>query len=105
VVYSFMPMMAAALRLDAVQPDMDNSQKSFYIISPRLIFRSEFVTHESIVLQYSYYQYGAAYTDPTKSAAVMPWPYGAYGTYNIGSQGLNMQPDKHVVMLYANMWW
>jgi hypothetical protein len=57
------------------------------------------------VLQYSYYAYGASYTDPTKSAAVMPWPYGAYGTYNIGSTGLNMQPDKHVLMLYANMWW
>jgi hypothetical protein len=105
VVYSLMPMMAAALRFDAVQPNMDNSQQSFYVISPRLIFRSEFVTHESIVLQYSYYQYGEAYTDPTKSAGVMPWPYGAFGTWNIGDKGLNMQPDKHVVMLYANMWW
>ena len=114
VVYSFMPMMAAGLRLDTVNPNMDNSEQTFYVFSPRLVFRSEFVTHEAIVLQYSYYKYGAAYTDPTKSAGtpspatdpgVMPWPYGQYGTWSIGSAGLNTVPDNHVITLYANMWW
>ena len=60
------------------------------------------------MLQYSYYRYGGAYTDPSKSSAVMPWPYGTYGTLNIGDEahnGLNMQPDSHVLTLYANMWW
>lgn len=112
VLYSFMPMMAAGLRLDTVNPNMDNSEQTFYVFSPRLIFRSEFVTHEAIVLQYSYYKYGDAYLDPTKSAGngsanpgVMPWPYGQYGTWSIGSTGLNTQPDKHVVSLWAQMWW
>jgi len=105
VVYSFMPMMAAGLRVDSVNPNMADSTNTFYVFSPRLIFRSEFVTHESVVLQYSYYKYGTAYTDPAKSAGVMPWPYGQYGTLEIGAPGLNTQPDKHVVMLYANMWW
>jgi hypothetical protein len=112
VVYSFLPMMAAGLRLDTVNPNMDNSEQTFYVFSPRLMFRSEFVTHEAVVLQYSYYGYGAAYTDPSKSAGntanpsgVMPWPYGQYGTYSIGQSGLNTVPDKHVVMLYASMWW
>jgi len=104
-VYSFIPMMAAGLRLDVVQPNMSDSHQSFGVISPRLIFRSEFVTHESIVLQYSYYAYGSSYTNTSKSSAVMPWPFGTYGTYNIGSSALNMQPDKHVITLYANMWW
>jgi len=112
LVYSFMPTMAAGLRVDTVNPNMDNSQQSFYVISPRLVFRSEFVTHEAVVLQYSYYKYGSAYTDPSMSAGVpngdpgvMPWPYGQYGTWSIGSAGLNTQPDKHVITLYANMWW
>jgi hypothetical protein len=114
VVYSFMPMMAAGLRVDTVNPNMANSEQTFYVISPRLVFRSEFVTHEAVVLQYSYYGYGAAYTDPVKSAGtngsttdpgVMPWPYGQYGTWNIGSGGLNTVPDKHVVSLWAQMWW
>ncbi len=105
IVYSFIPNLAAGLRFDSVNPNMSNSTQTFYVISPKLIFRSEFVTHEAVVLQYSYYQYGSSYTDPTKSSAVMPWPYGTYGTLNIGSTGLNTQPDKHVVTLYANMWW
>jgi hypothetical protein len=111
LVYSFIPMMAAGLRIDTVNPNMSNSEQTFYVLSPRLVFRSEFVTHESVVLQYSYYGYGAAYTDPAKSAGnakdpgVMPWPYGRYGTWSIGQSGLNTVPDKHVVMLYANMWW
>jgi hypothetical protein len=64
-----------------------------------------FVTHEAIVLQYSYYKYNAAYTDPAKANTVMPWPYGQYGTWSIGAAGLNTQPDKHVVSLWAQMWW
>jgi hypothetical protein len=105
VLYSFMPMMAAGLRVDSVNPNMDNSEQTFYVFSPRLVFRSEFVTHEAVVLQYSYYRYNAAYTDPAKANTVMPWPYGQYGTLSIGSSGLNMQPDKHVVSLWAQMWW
>jgi len=114
VVYSFIPLMAAGLRLDTVNPNMDNNEQTFYVFSPRLVFRSEFVTHEAVVLQYSYYKYGAAYTDPVKSAGtagsttdpgVMPWPYGQYGTWSIGSAGLNTVPDKHVVSLWAQMWW
>jgi hypothetical protein len=69
------------------------------------MLRSEFVTHESIVLQYSYYKYGSEYLDPKTVTPLMPWPFGTYGTLNIGESGLNMRPDKHVVMLYASMWW
>jgi hypothetical protein len=105
VVYSFIPNLAVALRLDNVRPDTKDGDKNFSVISPRLVFRSEFVTHESVVLQYSYYQYGSAYTDPARSASVMPDPFGKDGKLNISSTGLNMQPDKHVVMLHANMWW
>jgi hypothetical protein len=63
------------------------------------------VTHEAVVLQYSYYAYGSGYTDPAKSSALMPWPFGTYGINNIGSTGYGVQPDKHVITLYANMWW
>lgn len=109
--YSFMPMMAAGFRFDTVNPKMSDSTQTFRVLSPRLTFRSEFVTHEAIVLQYSYYFYNSSYTDPGRSGGVMPWPYGQYGTLNIDNgydssgSGLNMQPDKHVVSLWAQMWW
>jgi hypothetical protein len=105
IVYSFLPLMAAGLRTDVVNQNMSDSTQSFYVISPRLIFRTEFVTHEQIVLQYSYYMYGSAYTNPAKTDGVMPWPYGQYGTLAINDTALNMKPDRHVITLYASMWW
>ncbi len=102
-IYSFMPMLAAGLRFDSVNPNMDDSNQTFLVWSPKLIFRSEFVTHEMIVLQYSYYHYGDAYTNTSTSDSVMPWPFGQYGT--LSTAKLNMKPDQHVVTLYASMWW
>jgi hypothetical protein len=103
VVYSPWSMMAMALRFDSVNPNMNNNKDSFFIIAPRLIFRSEFVTHEMIVLQYSHYFYGDSYKDPNNVERVMPWPFGQYGTYNL--RKLNSTPDEHVITLYASMWW
>ena len=98
-----MPMMAFAFRGDAVNPNMSDSTQSFYILSPRLIFRSEFVTHEMITLQYSRYMYGGGYSDPSRVEELMPWPYGANGTYSI--RVLGGHPDENVVTLSASMWW
>jgi hypothetical protein len=106
VVYSFMPMMAVGLRGDIVQPNMDNKNQSFYVLSPKAIFRSEFVTHEMIVLQVSKYFYGSEYKDPATSPLIMPWPYGQFGTFNTAHYGENgSPPDSWVVTLAASMWW
>jgi hypothetical protein len=102
-IYSFMPMVAVGLRFDMVNPNLSDTTQTFMALSPKLIFRSEFVTHEAIVLQYSYYHYGSAYTDPSKSDDVMPWPFGQFAT--LSTAKLAMKPDQHVVTLYASMWW
>ena len=104
--YSFSSMVAAALRADIVSPNTSDSSQTFKVITPKLIFRSEFVTHEMIVLQFSYYDYGSAYTDKLRSEAVLPWPYGTFGTVNSAKYGTSSSLiDKYVVTLYANMWW
>ena len=46
-------------RGDVVQPNLDNSATNFSVFSPRLIFRTAFVTHEQIMIQYSRYFVGA----------------------------------------------
>ena len=102
-IYSFSPMVALAFRGDVVNPNMSDSAQSFYSLSPRFIFRSEFVTHEMITLQYSRYIYGGGYTDPTRVDELMPWPYGANGNYSI--RVLGGHPDENVVTLSASMWW
>ncbi|MFZ5890970.1 MAG: hypothetical protein ACOY0T_07960 [Myxococcota bacterium] len=45
-------------RYDNVQPNLDDAEQSFSVISPRIVLRSNFVSHEQVLLQYSHYTYG-----------------------------------------------
>ena len=103
-IWSFSPMMAVGLRADVVNPNMSDSGQSFQVISPKLIFRSEFVTHEMIVLQGSWYHYGSSYYDSTKVGALMPWPFGTNGTTDLSKYN-GGAPDKYAISLAASMWW
>ena len=105
-IYSFLPVMGVGARFDVVQPDMSDSTQSFYVATLKAIFRSEFVTHEQIVLQVSKYFYGSQYSNSQTSEYVMPWPYGMFGTYNTAHYGPNgSPPDSWVITLAASMWW
>jgi hypothetical protein len=95
--YTPLPVMSAGIRWDWVQPNMDDSTHSFMVFSPRLIFRTEFVTHEQIQVQYQYYSYGSWYDNPVTT---LPYPYG-----QLGNLWVPLKPDKHTVSIAASMWW
>jgi hypothetical protein len=98
LLYTPLPTMSAGVRYDWVQPNMDDSTHSFMVFSPRLIFRTEFVTHEQIQVQYQYYKYGDWYENsPTAS---LPYPYG-----QVGNLWVPLKPDKHTFTIAASMWW
>lgn len=85
VTYTPLGFLGVSARYDSVQPDLDDSTLSFHVLSPKIILRSEFVTHEQVVLQYSRYLYGDD---------VMPaWPTAS------------LPPDKDVFTVSAIMWW
>ena len=84
-------------RFDAVLPDLDNaysrtpgnpggSATDFGVLTGRMIFRTAFVTHESVTLQYSHYFLG--------SQAYASYPYEWVP-----------QADANLVAIYATMWW
>jgi hypothetical protein len=98
VLYTPLPILSAGFRFDEVQPNMDDSTHSFWVLSPRLIFRTEFVTHEQIMLQYQYYSYGSWYND--YPVASLPYPYG-----QAGNLWTPLKPDKHTFTIAASMWW
>ena len=58
--YMGLDWLGAGFRFDSVQPDLDQSDLNFSVFSPRLIFRTAFVTHEQIMVQYSRYFTGSA---------------------------------------------
>jgi hypothetical protein len=64
---------------------MDDNTYSFSVLSPKLIFRSQFVTHEQVVVQYGHYFNG----DNVAPA----WPNAA------------RDPDENVFAITAIMWW
>jgi hypothetical protein len=88
--YSFLPWMAVAGRADYVIPDMTNGSKSFGILSPKLIFRSDWKTRESLTIQYARYLLG--------DEVVVK---GDNRLLNIPSG----KPDRHLVSVFATMWW
>jgi hypothetical protein len=93
-------VMSIGARFDRVQPNMDDSTRTFNVISPRLIFRTAFVTHEQIQIQYQYYMYGDWYTKPYNTFQSLPYPYG-----QIGNLWSPLLPDKHTFTIAASMWW
>jgi hypothetical protein len=55
--YPALPWLTAAVRFDRLQPNSRVPEQSFAILSPRLVFKSKWNTHEAITLQYSHYFY------------------------------------------------
>jgi hypothetical protein len=45
-------------RYDSVRPNLDDAEQSFSVVSPRIVLRSNFVSHEQVLLSYSHYFYG-----------------------------------------------
>jgi hypothetical protein len=88
--YALLPWLAASLRLDRVVPDVSNPAKTFTIVSPRVIFRSNWQAHDQVVLQYSHWFNG--------SGVVVRDGYPAVDDPSI-------RPDEDVVSLSASMWW
>jgi hypothetical protein len=53
--------MALALRFDRVMPDGPNSDLAITAISPRVIFHTNWLSREYVMVSYSRYVYGSAY--------------------------------------------
>jgi hypothetical protein len=112
IVYSPLDWLAVALRLDRVIPNMNTDPsitdpsddfrakitgQNFSIVSPRLIFRSSFVAHEVVALQYSRYFYG---TFPNGQPGVPQTPKA-----DLVPQLSPARPfDRDVFSLGATMW-
>lgn len=96
VTYKPFSMFAAGVRVDQVAQNLGTNgglggRESFTILSPRLIFSSDWNSQDQITLQYSYYAYGS------EVAARNPGYDPRDMTYSAA--------DHHTLLLNANMWW
>jgi hypothetical protein len=96
LVASPLAWLGVGVRGDVVQPTNLDSQQTFTVISPKVVFRSRFVAHEEITAQYSHYFYG--------SDVVPQPPYGTAPT-TPGGKFTGYPPDENVFGIKATMWW
>lgn len=88
--YSLLSWFAVSARYDQVNPNSDDKKQSFMILSPRLIFRTDWQASNQVVLQYSRYVHGSA--SPVRTG----YP---------PSLDRDAVPDDHVISLAGSMWW
>ncbi|MES1172801.1 MAG: hypothetical protein ABUL62_00640 [Myxococcales bacterium] len=93
--YAALPWLTAGVRFDRLQPNSRVPEQSFAILSPRLVFKSKFVTREAITFQYSRYFYNQR-TCHTSTMAGVETGSPADNSYAAG-QELCVQPPSSPV--------
>lgn len=89
--YKPLSWFAMAMRGDQVNLDTTDQAESFTVVSPRLIFSSDWNSQDQIALQYSRYFYGSQVL--VRSPGYDPRDL----TY--------ARPDEQTLSLHATMWW
>jgi hypothetical protein len=85
--YQFMEYMGVALRMDEVIPNSKDSHENFFVLAPRLTFRTNWWAHEQISLRYAKWFYGSK----TRTEAT-------------GDRSIS-RIDDQLVALNFNMYW
>jgi hypothetical protein len=58
IVYTALPWLGVGARYDNVQPDLSDHKQAFNVYTGKLLFRTQFVTREYVIVQYSRYVLG-----------------------------------------------
>jgi hypothetical protein len=57
--YRWLAWLSLSARYDRVAPNSKDTQETFHVISPKLIFKSDWLSHEQVTLSYTRWIYGA----------------------------------------------
>lgn len=122
-----LPFLSPALRFDRVEPNDQIPEQSFAVLSPRLTFKTEWVSHERFTIGYSRYFYDQRVCRPPQipSGTMVPEsvrnprctqpppspvPYDGFGSIvdkqdnETRASGVK-RPDLNVIKVEATMWW
>jgi hypothetical protein len=126
--YHATPSLTAAIRFDRLQPNSEVPEQSFAVISPRLVFTSNWVTREQLTFQYSRYLYnqrecptgarspadfarlrnhGSALCVQPPPAATPPDGFGINSEVQDSDlrSAPTLRPDLNVFKIEATFWW
>ncbi|HEX2871066.1 MAG TPA: hypothetical protein VHP33_07420 [Polyangiaceae bacterium] len=126
--YHATPSLTAAIRFDRLQPNSEVPEQSFAVLSPRLVFTSNWVTREQLTFQYSRYLYnqrecpagahspadfarlrnhGSAQCVQPPPAATPPDGFGINSEVQDADlrSAPTLRPDLNVFKIEATFWW
>lgn len=87
VLYTFIPWLGVGVRMDRIAPNSKDPEETFYAIAPRLQFRSNWQSHETVTLKYS------------------KWFYGKHTHSDSWDARPRAQLDDQMLGLAFGMWW
>ncbi len=88
--YNLLSWFSVSGRFDHVRLDMDNDRAAFSVLSPRLLFHTDWQSRDEFALQYSRFVYGSDVVVKTGSPPI-PDP--------------GRSPDQDVFSLSGTFWW
>lgn len=88
--YSILSWLALSTRYDRVVADTEDDAKTFAVVSPKLILRTDYNSQDQITLQYSHWFYGSGVNVRTGYPA---------------REDPSIVPDSNTFSLTASMWW
>jgi hypothetical protein len=122
--FSPLSWFAIGFRADHLRPNSTIEEQTFSILSPRLVFRTEYGSHEEISLIYHRYIYAQRtcrssqdlYCAQMANGPNFPDGYGAFagvtqpvntrgGPLDPEAEGLYMPPQENTLTLQATIWW
>jgi hypothetical protein len=124
--FEFAPLswFAVGFRADHLRPNSTIEEQNFSILSPRLVFRSDFATHEEISILYRRYIYAQRecrtsqdlYCAQQANGPNFPDGFGAFsgvtqpvnargGPLDPSAEGLYMPPQEQTLTVQATIWW
>jgi hypothetical protein len=95
--YRMLPWFAVSCRYDHVAPNSNDSKETFDVISPKLIFRSNWNSHEQVVLSYTRWLLG----ENTHGEAPNDYRQPVNGNPTGAARAL----DDQMFALNFGMWW
>ena len=90
VTYSMLSWLALSTRYDRVVANLDDDKQTFAVVSPKLIFRTDYNSQDQVTLQYSRWLHGSGVNVRTGYPP---------------REDPSIVPDPNTFSLTATMWW
>jgi hypothetical protein len=101
--YSALSWLAFSGRYDRVVARMGDDTKTFAALSPRVILRTDYNSHDQVAIQYSHWLYGSDVVVRNSYAPCVPSLLGSSPSGGCGDPSI--VPDADTFTVTASMWW